>query len=255
MGENTSTGGITASTFGTGSLNLEGKKCAVLVTLANELIRFGSPAAEAILRADMTKTLSLTFDKACLEGPGSGTQPLGVLNTPGILTITPTLVATDGNTISPQDVYAFISAVEANNAQFQGWIMRPEMFFLFVASRTGIYNGSAVTATGQFTFDQMRPIGQAFQASLAGYPVTTTAQVSRTRVKGNGVNLQYILGGQWDDAIMALFGTIEFAQATQGDTAFANDQTVVRGILTGDFGLRHGAAFAVMDNLLPTIGV
>ena len=72
IGENTSTGGFTASNFGTGSLNLEAKKCGVICTLANELIRFGSPAAEAILRADITKTLSLTFDKACLEGAGTG---------------------------------------------------------------------------------------------------------------------------------------------------------------------------------------
>ncbi len=254
VGENTSTGGVTASSFGTGSLNLEAKKCAVLVTLANELIRFGSPAAEAILRADMTKTLSLTFDKACLEGPGTGTQPLGVINTPGIVTITPTTVAADGNTVSPQDLYAFLAGVAANNAEFQGFILRPEMFYNFVASRTGVYTGSGVTANGQFTFSEMREMGQGFQPMLGGYPATTTAQVSQTRVKGNGVNLTYILGGQWDDAIMALFGSIEYAQATQGDAAFANDQTVVRAILTGDFGLRHAGAFAVMDNLLPTIG-
>lgn len=244
---------ITPSDVKTGSLLLRAKKCAALITMPSELLRFASPATEALLRSDMTKTLSLTFDKAALEGPGSDNVPLGILNTPGVATVTPTTVASDGNTISPQDVYKFLSAVEANNAEFQGWIMRPEMFYHLVTARGTTYSDSG--GVGQFVFDQFRNLGTGFPKLLAGYPVTTTPQVSITRTKGNGTTLTYILGGQWDDAIMALFGTIEFAQATQGDNTFAQDQVMVRAILTGDFGLRHSGAFAVADTLIQGIGI
>jgi hypothetical protein len=49
-----------------------------------------------------------------------------------------------------------------------------------------------------------------------------------------------------------MFGALEFAATTQGDTAFQNDQTWVRGILTADIAARHEAAFCKMVNLIVT---
>ena len=252
IGENAS---ITTSQFQTGTLILSAKKCAALVTMPNELIRFASPASEALLRADMTKTLSLTFDYNLLQGAGSDNVPLGLINTPGTATVTPTTVAGNGNTISPQDLYQFLYQVEANNAEFQTWILRPELFYTIVAARAAVYNGSGLAVAGQFIYDQFRSLGTGFEKIILGYKAVTTPQVSQTRTKGNASNLTYIVGGQFDDYIMAMFGTIEFAQAFQGDTMFAQDQTVVRAILTGDGAPRHPGAFAVCDTIfLTTIG-
>lgn len=254
VGENA---GISASNFLTGSLLLSAKKVAAIVTMPNELIRFASPASEAILRADMTKTLSLTLDKAGLEGVGSDNVPLGIINTPGIATVTPTNTGSTnvGGLLSPEDLYDFVSAVEANNAEFQGYIMRPELFYAFVGSRAGVYNGSAVVSNGQFTYTQMRELGQGFGKQLVGYPATTTPQVSQTIVKGSSANSTYVIGGQMDEIVMAMFGTIEFAQAFQGDTTFAQDQVVVRAILTADIGLRHAGALAVCNQILMSVGL
>jgi HK97 family phage major capsid protein len=251
VGENTQ---ITSSNFNTGKLTLSAKKVAALVTLPNELIRFASPATEAILRADMTKTLSLTMDYALLYGEGSDNIPMGLLNVPNIGVVTPTTVASGGNTLSPQDLYSFISTVEANNAEFQGWIMRPELFYDFVGARSSVYNGSTTSQYGQYVYDQFRPLGAGFPKVLAGYPCVTTPQVSITQSKGGSNNLTTVFGGQWDDYIIAMFGTIEFAEATQGDTAFADDQTVVRAILTCDGAPRHAGAFAVADQLVVAVG-
>lgn len=252
VGENSA---ITGSNFNTGSLILSAKKVAALVTLPNELIRFASPASEAILRADMTKTLSLTMDYGLLYGEGSDNVPQGLINVPNVATVTPTTVAADGNTLSPQDLYLFASAVEANNGEFQGWVMRPELFYLFTAARGGVYNGSGTSAIGQFVYDQFRPLGGSPVAKvLAGYPCVTTAQVSITRTKGSGTTLTTVFGGQWDDYIIAMFGSIEFAEAQQGDTAFANDQTVVRAILTCDGAPRHPGVFAIADQLTQSLG-
>src|ERR1700724_68287 len=59
---------ITESVVGTGEVTLQAKKLAVLIKAPNELIRFASPAAEALLRDDMTKSLALGLDLAGLEG-------------------------------------------------------------------------------------------------------------------------------------------------------------------------------------------
>jgi HK97 family phage major capsid protein len=251
VGENTAG---TASNYNTGNLVLSAKKLIALVTLPNELIRFASPATEALLRADLTKTLSLQLDYDCLYGEGSDNVILGVINTPGVATVTPTTVATNGNSMSPQDLMLFPSAVEENNGEFQGWIIRPQYFYNFVSARAGVYNGSGVSNYGQFVYDQFRQLGDGFNKVLAGFPAVTTPQVSITRVKSSGTNLTSLFGGQWDDCLLAMFASIEFAEATQGDTAFANDQTVVRAILTADFGIRHPGVIAVADQLTLTLG-
>jgi HK97 family phage major capsid protein len=237
VGENAA---ITSSKFNTGRLTLSAKKIGCLVTLPNELIRFASTATEALLRADMTKTLSLQLDYDCLYGEGSDLIIMGLVNVPNTATITPS----GSNLLSPQDLFKFPSAIEANNGEFQGWILRPELFYTFCQARAGVYNGSSVVANGQFVYDQFRQLGQGFPKMLAGYPAVTTPQVSITR--GNGSQTT-VFGGQWDDFLIAMFASIEFAEATQGDTMFAQDQTVVRAILTADAAPRHPGVFGICD--------
>lgn len=253
LGENAN---ATETTVGTGDLTLSSKKCVGFLTMANEILRYATVAAEALFRGDLTKTLNLTMDQALLEGGGGDNIPLGLVNTPGVATVTPTTVAANGNTISPQDVYAFTSSIEANNGTMDGFIMRPELFYKFVQARAGVYNGSAVVAQGQYTFDQFREMGQGFGKQIGGFKATTTPQVSQSRVKGSGTNLTYMIGGMFSDFIIAMFGGIEFLSTGEGYTLARADQTAIRAILSCDGGPRHPAVFAVADNLIMTaIGV
>lgn len=255
LGENTQ---IPLSTFGTGSLLLRGKKCCALVVLPGELLRFASPAAEAIVRDDMTKTLALTFDKALLEGPGSDNVPLGLAtmgatvgNPYGLGIVTPTTA----NLLSPQDIYEFISTIEANNSEFEGWIMRPEIFYNLLQTRGTTYSGSG--QVGQFVFNQFRAMADKMEKTLSGFKVTTTVQVSATRgttTPGNGTAGTYVLGGMWSDYIIAMFGVIEFMQSDQGIQLLQADQVAVRAMLTGDGGARHPGSFSFADNLSFNVG-
>lgn len=243
VGENNA---ITESQVKTGSLILSAKKVGALIKTPNELIRFGGPAAEALFRLDLTKTLTLTMDKQLLDGLGSDVRPMGLLNTPGIATATPTTVAANGNTLAPQDVYDFISTVAANNADFEGWIMRPEMFYAIAKKRVG----GSTSSDGGFAFSLMRGLGDKIEAALAGYKATLTPQVSNTRSKGSASNLTYIIGGMFSDYLLGMFGAIEFAATQQGDTSFANDQTWIKAILSCDGGARHPGAFCAADTLV-----
>lgn len=247
LGENSN---ATPSTIGTGSMLLTAKKAMGVILFPNELLRFATVAAEQMTRKDLAISLNLTMDLALLEGGGGNNAPLGLINTPGIAAVTPTTVATDGNTMSPQDLYAFISAIEANNGKMTGFIMRPEYFWKFVQARAGVYNGSAVVANGQFTFNQFREMGQGFGKQIGGFPVTTTVQVSQTRVKGSGTNLTYALAGNWPDFLIAMFGGIEFREYKEGYTLGLADQTMIAAILSCDGGARHPGHFALADSLI-----
>lgn len=252
IGENTA---ITSSQPTTGLLTLSAKKCAAYVPLPNELIRYASPAAEALVRMDITKTLALTFDNAALESAGSDVKPLGIVNTPGISTVTPT-TAVSGNTgakIAPGDIYKFFQNAAVANAKMEAFIMNPQMFYPLIQKRAD--SVTAADGAGGFLFSQFRALGDRMdQPMINGCPVILTNQASNNRVAGSTTTLSYILGGMFSDVLMAMFGALEFAVTTVGDTAFKNDQTWIRAILIGDSGLRHPGAMSLCDSLQRVIG-
>ena len=239
---------ITDSNIGTGEVTLQAKKLAVMIKAPNELIRFASPAAEALMRDDMTKSLALGLDLACLEGQGGDNRPRGLINMPNINRIDSSAITAQGGKIVGTDVYRMIAAIEESNAEFEGWIMRPKTWFKYLQLRTDAVGQG--DAQGPFLFNLIREPGWDGGApSLGGYKVTKSTQVSQQRSNGTVNNLTYILGGMFSDALIGMFGAIEFAATTLGDTAFTYDQTWVRAILSADFNVRHEAAFVLMDNL------
>jgi HK97 family phage major capsid protein len=251
VGENSA---LTDSTPTFGDLTLMAKKLGILAKIPNELYRFPTIAAEAVLRMDMGKVMALALDKELLEGPGSTLKPKGIINYSGVTKLTAGTTGTNGDTFAINDVQRFVSTVEEQNSVFKAFIMRPGMFNAIINRRS-----DAVTAgdgAGLFVYNLTRAIGEqlnmarAQQAMLQGYPVVKSTNVSKTRVKGSGSTLTYILGGDFADFVLAMSGVIEFLVANQGDTMVQNDQTWLRGIQYVDGAPRHEASFVWMDNLL-----
>lgn len=246
VGENSP---ITDSDIGTGEIILQAKKLAVLIKAPNELIRFASPAAEALMRDDMTKSLALGLDLACLQGNGTDTQPLGVINMPNITRITSSVETPDGDKVVGQDIYRMIAAVEESNAEFESFIMRPKTMYKYLQLRSdAVAQGDG---QGPFLFSLIREPSFNAPPALAGHPVVKSTQVSQNETKAGSANsnLTYVLGGMFSDALIGMFGALEFAATTMGDTSFVNDQTWVRGILSADFQVRHQSAFVLLTNL------
>lgn len=244
VGENS---GITPSNIGTGTVTLQAKKLAVLIQAPNELIRFASPAAEALMRDDMTKSLALGLDFAGLEGQGGDNVPLGITLRTDITTVNSSSQAVNGDGLVGQDIYRMIAAVEEGNAEFESWIMRPKTLYKYYQLRSSAVGQG--DSEGPFLFNLIREAGDGTPPLLAGYPVVKSTQVSQTQTKGGSTNLTYVLGGMFSDVLIGMFGAIEFAATTMGDTSFQFDQTWVRGILSADVQIRHGVSFVYMPNL------
>lgn len=242
---------ITESIIGTGEVTLQAKKLAVLIKAPNELIRFASPAAEALLRDDMTKSLALGLDLAGLQGPGTDTQPRGIINMPNITRINSSSQTANGDQVLGQDIYRMIAAVEESNAEMEAFIMRPKTLYKYYQLRADAV--AANDGAGPFLFNLIREAQDDTPATLAGYPVVKSTQVSQSITKGTQSNLTYVVGGMWSDLLIGMFGAIEFASTAQGDTAFVNDQTWVRGILSADIQARHEAAFVLLQSLDTTL--
>jgi len=232
----------------TGSLNLSAKKAMSVICMPNELLRFGSPATEQLIRTDMFKSVALGMDLAFLQGPGSDNVPLGLINTPGINTITPT----NSNQLAPQDAYSFLSAIEEANGDENKitWIMRPKLAYAFYQARWTPYSGG--TSQGGFVFEIIRGFDGKVTKMLCGRPVVATPQVTNTMANGipnNNGTQTYCLALQGDDYIMGMFGAIEFTQTDAGFTLISSDQTAVRAVISCDGGMRHPGLVSYAPNL------
>lgn len=260
-GENTAQ---TPSQAGTGTLELQAKKAWGIVVMPGELIRFGSPAVEVMIRNDLFQTVSLITDKGFLDGAGSSNVPLGIstmgANTgTGYVAPSATAYGTSGygialpyvvsNELTPQNIYDFEAAIKANNANPTVWIMRPEMAAGFFKARTSTYSGG--NQTGQFVFDVTRGQGDGQPDRLGRYPIVESVQVSNTR--GNG-SQTYIICMNGPDYYVGMFGAIEFTQTDTGWTLVSQDQVAVRALISCDGGSRHPGSIAFADSLGYAIG-
>lgn len=250
IGENTT---ISKSDVGTSSVNLLAKKLGVRGALPNELMRYSNPAAEAMVRMDMSRVLALALDLAALEGSG-GLQPTGLIKGVGadaILTYTASTVGATGNTFKPEDWEKMIGVVEDNNGLVDentaGFICRPKLFRKSNATRADAV--TANDAAGPFV-EILKNLSTAANNMRCGYPVHKSNQVSGARVKSSGTDLTYIIFGVWSQLLIAMGAAMELDMNPYGDTAWSTDQTELRGILQADIAWRYNKAFVWCDQLI-----
>ncbi len=239
-----------------GQLDLIAKKLGVLVQLNLELIKFGGPSVEAMVRTDMAKVAALKADLAMLEGTG-GTQIKGLTTydkvtawtsgTDKLINYTGAGAATNGNKFLPEDIYKMESLLP-DEVEANAWIGRRDFWGAVLNRRADAV--SANDEKGQFLFSQFRDAAMAKPSMLNGSPLVRSSQVSATRVKGTGTDLTYTINGNFQEWLVGRFGVAEFAVSDQGDTVFANYQTMLRMIQFIDAGARHPASFVLYDQLL-----
>lgn len=255
VGDNAS---ITESQAGTGQVNLQAKKGGVFMTVPNELLKYASVAADAMLRADISKTLALGLDYAGLYGTGSY-QPGGLSSFTGTnqliayesQTPAPKGVGTDGNTLRPEDGYRMVGLIEDRSFEFTGWIMRPTL-----ANNVAGFRSDAVApgdAAGVFVQNLTRAIGDRLPVTQwCGYKVTKSATVKNTLTKGAGTALTDVFGGAWNHFLLGMYGAVELAASNQAGNSFQNDQTYLRGLIWADSSPRYEGAFVKYTSLKQT---
>lgn len=254
VGENTE---ITESNPGTGQVAMQAKKAGVLVTVPNELLRYASVAADAMIRTDTAKTISLGVDYAGLYGTGGASQPNGLVNFTGTNQVifyqsaspAPKGITANGNTLRPEDGNRMIGLIEDRNFEFTGWITRPTM-----ANNILGYRGDAVApsdANGAFVQSLMRAVTDRVpNDNWCGYKTTKSAIVRNSLTKASGSNLTEIFGGQWEHLMVGMYGAVEFAASNQAGNTFKQDQTQIRALVHCDVVPRYPGAFIAYQYLI-----
>lgn len=242
QGENAA---ATKSALKTGQVKLTWKKLTALVPMSNDLLRYSTPSADAIVRRDMVRAIAQRENQAFLRDHGTDASPKGLRY----------LAANSGSPIFANstvnlanvttDLGKMILDLLNDSVPITrgGWIMAP---------RTYMYLYTVLTTNGVFAFrDEMS------RGTLWGYPYRVTTQVPINLSDHGGTDESELYFADFDDVIigdsMALrVDASDVATYTDGAntvSAFSNDQTVVRCITEHDFNTRRAESISIMNGV------
>jgi HK97 family phage major capsid protein len=223
-----------------GQINLTWKKLAVLIPVSNDLLRFNTEGADAIVRDDAVGAMSTREDQAFLRDDGSQFTPKGILNW------VPTAHQFDANaTVNLANVTADLAAqillLREAHCRFlrPAWIMAP---------RTEFYLLSVRDANGNFAYrDEM------LRGTLWGFPYGSTTEFPTNL--GSGSDESQIMLADFADILLGESNTLEvmasdvaaYHDGSAVQAAFSLDQTVLRLIAHHDIGVRHEESLSVMN--------
>lgn len=254
-----------------GVLELVLKKLFSISRITNEMGRFATVDAEAILRSDMSKSAARIQDRTMLQGVSASVSSSSVKAPRGLITytrpgtpltawsegldfllqFTAGSTGVNGDTLQPEDIAKMLAVLpdevqESDNLKFIG----RNDFFAAIANR----RADAVTAgdgKGMFLFNTFeRGTDYKQKKKLNGYDYIGSSQVSNTRVKGAGTNLTYLLAGDFSHWVIGRLPVAEFLPNALADSNFTTDTTSLRMIQYYDAGPRNASAFVIADSLV-----
>lgn len=243
---------ITDSQMALGQVSMNPKGLAALVKLSNRLLALSVPSAEALVRTDLAQTLAETLDLAALRGTGVGGQPLGVLNTPDILTVDfAATTAAAGYLTNPgwEQMYDMEGQLADNNTLRGnvGMAFHPNLKRNLSKIRAAAH--TADVNDGNFI---LNPATDAQLAQLLGYKFSTTTQIPVNLGSGTDETEAYM--ANWADLIIGQWVGLKLLASQEAGTAFATNQTWVRMITDVDVAVRHPESFCVGTGIKTTIG-
>jgi HK97 family phage major capsid protein len=246
------TGGATAQFIGEnqnapktqpsfGQLKLTARKLAALVPISNDLIRYGNPSADSIVRDDLIAAMAVREDAAFLRDSGISGTPVGMrylAPTENVITANAT-VNLDNVTV---DLGKLSLALKVANVRFR----RPAVF---MAPRSEQYLMDVRDGNGNYAFRAEMNNG-----TLRRIPYFVSNQIPTNL--GSGDDSEIYLVDMADfvvaDALNVVLDTSTEAAYMDGSemkAAFSLDQTVIRAIHEVDCGARHDASIAVLSGV------
>ncbi len=239
---------ITNSQVTTGYLDLVAKTLGILTYINNQLLKFNTISAEAMVRLDMARVGALAVDLAELQGTG-GTQIKGLTTYPtqtAWSTGNDKLIAytVTSNLFQPKDAANMVELLPDPVQEPTAWVMRRDEWSKIINRRA-----DAVTTgdgAGPFVFNLIREAGQRPTYELYGTKVVRSSQISNTR--GTGAQT-FVVVGFFPDWIRARSGVMEFLASNVSDAAMIQNQTILRGLQYVDAGPRHPASFVFADGI------
>jgi HK97 family phage major capsid protein len=231
------------------------KELAALVPVSDRLLRDAddNPSIEQIVRTDLAEVLALRGDLAFLRGTGTGGEPRGIRNTPGLTP--PPSMGTNGRQATFDDLKEVVAALRNVNAPFSrpGWVFHPRTIGTLEKFKDA--DGHYLAETGLLTFDATGGGG-----SLLNFPFRTTTQIPINLSVGSSSDCSEIYFssdwteawvGEEDELRISVSGEATYWTGSDWVSAFQSRQHLFRATWTHDLGLRRPSLFTCVVGVRP----
>lgn len=212
-------------------IGLTPKHAGCITEFSRNMLMQASPDVEALVRADFAAVLAETLDAAAIAGTGTGNQPRGVLNTPGIGSVA---MGTNGGALTYDAVADLMGAVADANAE--------------AGSLAFVTNTRVRRAASKLKDAQNRPYG--LDTVFQGMPRAFTNIVPANLTKGTGTNLSALIYGNWSDLLLGLWSELDLLVNPYEAAAYAKGNVQVRAMMTVDIAVRHPESFAAITDIV-----
>lgn len=216
------------------SLKLSSKKLSIKTIISNDLIRDDSPEADRMVRDDMVMQMRISMDYNALYGLGTEYTPTGIANAEGVTKVTKSEVI-DGDKLYS---YMVTPLKKANIPMTNlGWAFNPDVY-------TILYNETFPNGNYKYR-DELK------NGRFHGFPYVETNQITTgTDAKGKvdiffGDFDQFMIGEQMALEVKTSEDASYYDEDGNLQSAFDNDETVIKGLMVHDFGVAYGKAFAI----------
>ena len=240
IGENTN---ITKTQLATGQIALVARRLAGLTPVSNDLLRYSSPAADAIVRDDAVGAVGQAENTYFLRGDGMAGVPKGLRYQMAAGNLIGAAVTSLANVTI--DLGKCVRALMAANSRFTrpGWIISP---------RSYMYLSTVQTTTGAYVIRDELMRGQ-----LWGWPYGISTGVPENLTDGGNTDESEVYFADFADVVIGEAQVILVDASTEAtyseggslQSAFSLDQTVVRIITAHDLAVRRAESVVVLNKV------
>jgi len=216
-------GALTGSNQTLDQIALTPKRVGVTQNYSKQLIFQSTPDVEAFLRDDQFKVIALQWDYYGFNGTGSASQPLGIINSPGIGGVT------FGATPTYIKMVLFETTIRNANVM-------DEIAYVSTTATRGSLKTVAEALTGATTIGGRQ--NAIWQGGLMDGTVNFCQAIASNQIPGN-----LVVAGAFEHLIHAMWSGLDVV--VDHFTLAPNAEVKITINTWGDFALRHPQAFCV----------
>ncbi|MGL5805958.1 MAG: phage major capsid protein [Xenococcaceae cyanobacterium] len=223
-----------------GIISLRPKTLGVLTAMTRLMMIQSSPDIEQLVRNDIASIIALEIDRAVLDGSGTAGQPRGILNTPGIGSVS---LGTNGGAITYDALIDLETAVATANADIGN------LAYMTNAKVVGALKKLKDTTNNYlWTASTVEGLTPGTPGSINGYPVGRTNQIPANKTKGTGTNLSCVVFGVWNQILVGEWGILDILPNPYG-AGYAAGNVEIRALQTVDVQIRNPTSFAALTDV------
>jgi len=206
------------------------------VDVTRRLVMQSTPSIEGLLRSDLARITAIAIDQAAYVGTGASGQPTGILNTSGVSTIG---IGANGGSLTLGILGQMYGALASANA------LNGAMSWIATGGLVAKMKTTQKFSVGSDVLweDPMSERPAPGEGNVLGLRGLLSNALPSAGTKGTGTNLNAILLANFNDLLIAEWGTLTvlvdpYSLSSSGGIRITVAQTI-------DIAVRHAASFVV----------